>query len=255
MSLSPQSVLETYRQSGLIVARNMFDAAEIAILQRESSRIWDGLDRRDAFNLRIGLRKDASNADVLERLDPVIDLSDIFGAVNTDKRIVDLAQLLLGGPVTAMKEKLIFKSPGTGGYGIHRDEGYFGSSGATGDEILTVAIALDRAYPANGAMIFYPSFCRHPLPTLPDEPRDIDPGALDDSLAVQPELSPGDVVAFSGLIPHGSQINHSNDYRRSYLITFVPARLTEGRNNYYCARRRELVAERSKYRKGEYYFR
>jgi ectoine hydroxylase-related dioxygenase (phytanoyl-CoA dioxygenase family) len=255
MIASTRSLLETYRNGGLIVMRNMFDAAETDRLQRESTRIWDGLDRRDAFNLRIGLRKNAGNVDVLERLDPVIDLSEVFSKVNADQRIVDLAQLLLGEPVTAMKEKLIFKSPGTGGYGIHRDEGYFDSSGARGQEMLTVAIALDRAYPENGAMIFYPSLSHQPLPAAPNEPRDLDPEALDNRLAVQPELSPGDVVAFSGLIPHGSQLNRSNDYRRSYLITFVPARLTEGRSKYYRARRRELVEERSKYMKGEYYFR
>jgi ectoine hydroxylase-related dioxygenase (phytanoyl-CoA dioxygenase family) len=255
MTSSTQSLLETYQARGLVVARDMFDATEVETLRRESKRIWDGLERRDAFNLRIGLRKNANNDDVLERLDPVIDLSDIFSAVNTDERMVRLAQLLLGEPVTAMKEKLIFKSPGTSGYGMHRDEAYFGSSGASGKEMLTIAIALDRAYAENGAMIFYPSLCHEALPAPPEEPRDIDPDVLDNTLAVQPELNPGDVVAFSGLIPHGSQINRSNDHRLSYLVTYMPARLSNGRNDYYHARLLELIEQRSKYLSGEFYFR
>ncbi len=241
--------IASLKNQGVGVVRGLLDPLEVAELIQECARLWDDrVTPLSPYNLRVSLRKDENGKDVLERLDPVADISPAFQALNQDARIVSLARRAFGEEVQVLKEKLIYKWPGTGGYGPHRDENYFGSSGVPGPDLLSISIALEPANAENGTVMFYPALRNTPLPAPADEPRDIDGSALEGKPFTMPELAAGDAVLFDGLIPHCSGRNLSQASRKTYNVTFVPARYEGCRDAYY----RHRLEEQSQFR-GESY--
>ena len=242
--------ITSYVDCGFGLIRGMLSPDEIDQLLRESERLWKQHVGAGAGNLRLGIRTDRSGKAVLERLDPVADISETFAAVNRDQRLVSIAESGLGEAVTVMKEKLIYKWPGTRGFGPHRDQAYTtAKSGVPGSEVLTISISLDRATHATGPTEFFPSLRTRPTAAPVGEPRDVDKHELHDVPSCMPETDPGDVILFDGQVPHRSDWNRSDHCRRVYMISFVPARYPDARKNYYAARlaeqkemRRDLVA-------------
>lgn len=245
--------IEQYKRQGVGLIRGLLDQTEVDSLLDEANRLWESQQNLSAFNIRVGLRKNIDGEDILERLDPVADISPLFAALNQDQRIIQLAEAALGEAVIPMKEKLIYKWPGTSGYGAHRDEGYFASSGATGREMVSFSIALDHANAKNGAIMLYPALRLTDLPSPHDEPRDIDVGSLKNEPYYRPDLSPGDVLMFDGLVPHCSRVNTSTTRRRIYMITYVPARIADARENYYRYRFEEQSSLRAQNYKGTFF--
>jgi hypothetical protein len=234
-----------YVASGFGLIRGLLPTDEVDRLIRESERLWRYYEAAGPGNLRLGIRVDRSGRPVLDRLDPVADVSAVFEALNRDPRFTAIAESGLGGPVTVMKEKLIYKWPGTRGFGPHRDQAYTTvKSGVPGCEVLTLSLALDRADRATGPTEFFPSLRTRQTAAPADEPRDVAEEALLGVESCMPETEPGDVVLFDGQIPHRSDWNRSDHSRRIYMISYVPARYPHARKNYYAARRAEQEAER-----------
>ena len=234
-----------FRRDGFAVARGLFSRAEVAAFQAEAAHLWEVQQGLEAANLRVGLRKDPSGEIVLERLDPVADISKLFAALSKSDRLVTIAAMALGEPVTVLKDKIIYKWPGTTGYGLHRDEPYFGTSGVPGAELVSVSMALDPIRDDSGGIQFYPGQGRAQLAAPAEEPRDILPQELDGITPVVPKLSPGDLVFFDGLIPHCSDVNSGATSRRMYTATYAPARYRDCRERYYAVRWEEQKRERS----------
>ena len=243
-----------FKTSGVVVVRALFSQREMQTYATEAAKLWDSYAQPCANNLRFGIRKNQDGGDVLERLDPVMDISEIFAALNDDTRIVSIVETLFGEPVSVMKEKLIYKWPGTSGYGPHRDENYFGGSGASGADMVSASLALDPANAENGAIKFYPKLRLQSLDAPQHEPRDIAACELENREYYRPDLRPGDMVFFDGLIPHCSDFNRSLQSRRTYMITYVPARYENGREKYYRCRMAELRTERAAHHYGQLYF-
>lgn len=237
--------LVDYREHGVGLLRGLIPRAWVKALLEESDRLWEVFQTQGAANLRIGIRTEPSGKVVLERLDPVVDISPVFEKVNKYRDLVSLAEAGLCAPVTTMKEKLSYKWPGTPGFGLHRDGDYnTRRTGVPGREAMTVCVALDPVTRANGPIEFFPGLRFRSAPAPVDEPRDIDENIIRGLEPVCPELEPGDAVLFDGLVPHRSDRNTSDHPRRLYMITYVPARYTDARERYYAARVEEQAAQR-----------
>lgn len=245
-----EQAIEGFVECGYGVIRRMLSSDEVDRLVRESERLWQRYKGTGPGNLRFGIRTDRPGKPVLERLDPVTDTSRTFEALNRDPRFMSIAESGLGEPVTVMKEKLIYKWPGTRGFGPHRDQAYTtAKSGVPGSEVVTLSVSLDRATRATGPTEFFPSLRARVTAAPADEPRDVDERELRGVLSCMPETDPGDVIVFDGQIPHRSDWNHSDHCRRGYMVSYVPARYPDARRNYYTGRlaeqrenRRNLVA-------------
>ena len=248
--------LAELRRNGVAVVRNLFGRDRIDALAEESMRLWDTAGAHDANNLRFGVRRDVAGGITLERIDPVIDISAPFRRLNEDPRLLAIAAAHLGEPAIVMKEKLIYKWPGTHGYGAHRDDPYTAISGVPGAEVLTINVALDPVTEDTGPTEFYPSLRLLDTSQLSGDgdPRDVAEAALYGEPSFKPQLDPGDVVLFDALIPHRSAMNRSADPRRTYMINFVPARYPRARANYYAGRLREQTEERATLIGGDFYF-
>lgn len=245
---------EAFAHHGAAVLRGVLDAPAVAALRDEAERLWAEQTRLEPQNLRLGLRRDRAGAWVLDRLDPVADLSRRFDELNRDPRLLGPVREVLGEAPAVLKEKLVYKRPGTHGFGPHRDGHYFGAAGAAAEEVVTVMLALDAADATNGAVILYPALRQAELASPADEPRDIAPEALPHALAVQPALNAGDLLLFDGCVPHCSEPNRSRRPRRAYFVTYAPARLPRLRARYYEQRLREQEAERAAHHDGPFYF-
>jgi len=245
---------ESLSKYGFAVVRRTFATDEIATLHEECHRLWRETTSLSPFNLRTGLRKDESGDFILERLDPVSDISPLFRELVADRRLSEPAESGLGGPVTPVKDKLIYKWPGCQGYGVHRDDGYFGVSGIPGHETISVSLAIDPANENNGSIQLYPALRNQLLPSSPDNPRDVDPAALEGISPLTPALDPGDILVFDGLVPHGSQPNRSEQTRIIFTVTYAPGKYAGCFEKYYQARWKEQIAERNKHFPGTFYF-
>ena len=239
-----------YVDCGFGLIKGMLPPDEIERLVQESERLWRQHTESGSGNLRFGIRTDRSGKTVIDRIDPVADISETFAAVNRDQRLVAIAEAGLGEPVIVMKEKLIYKWPGTRGFGPHRDQAYTTpKSGVPGKEVLTVSLSLDRAIRAAGPTEFFPGLRDRTTTAPAGEPRDVDERELRGVESCMPETEPGDVILFDGRIPHRSDWNRSDRSRRVYMISYVPARYPDARRDYYAGRiseqkgmRRDLVA-------------
>ena len=236
--------LRDFRLQGVQVLRGFFCGDAVDRLDRECDRLWDSLRDRSVANLRLGLRHNALGDVVLDRIDPVEDLSEVFRGLNNDPRLTSLAEALLREPVTVMKEKLLYKQPGTSGFGLHRDIDYFRAAAIPGDEVVTAAVAIDAMTVASGTVVFYPELRYRATPAPANDDRDVDEAAALGCVPLSFELDPGDVLLFDGLVPHRSDFNRSEHSRRVYYITYVPARYTQARSRYYDHRLREPRDER-----------
>jgi ectoine hydroxylase-related dioxygenase (phytanoyl-CoA dioxygenase family) len=192
---------------------------------------------------------------VIDRIDPVADISATFAALNREQRLISMAESGLGEPVTVMKEKLIYRWPGTQGFGAHRDQEYTTpKSGVPGSEVLTISISLDRATRAAGPTEFFPDLRNRATSAPAAEPRDVDESELHGVDSCMPETNPGDVILFDGQIPHRSDWNRSNHCRRIYMISYVPARYPDARRNYYAGRISEQKETRQDFVEGSIFF-
>lgn len=246
--------MNRFKENGLLIKKGLFSEEEILSFQEETLKLWENQKDINSYNLRIGLRKNDKGEVVFERLDPVADISELFNSLNSDERIVSIIEKLIEEKCQIMKEKLIYKWPGTSGYGAHRDITYFNSSGCQkGEELISAAIALDDINEDNGAIKFYPKLRYTELKSPKEEDRDLDEEELKSYQEFMPNVKAGDVIFFDGLVPHLSDFNRSKRNRRVYMITYIPKRYENGRKKYYENRLKEQTSERSKVEDGEYF--
>jgi len=243
-AMNTTQIKQTLDEQGVCLLPGFFTAKEIKMFCDEAEHLWQTQEQRVAQNLRLGLRVDQQGNTVLDRIDPVEDISEVFFQLNRHPKLLEIIESVFGKKALVMKEKLIYKFPGTSGFGAHRDEPYFGVSGVPGEQMLSVAIALDAARRQNGNMEFFPTLTRMAVAAEKNEPRDVAPEALINIKPFSPELNAGDVVIFNGLIPHQSGVNTGTQSRRTYTITYAPDSYPECRNNYYRIRYQQMQQER-----------
>jgi ectoine hydroxylase-related dioxygenase (phytanoyl-CoA dioxygenase family) len=217
--MSEDGIGEAYAERGFVRVAGALDSNDIAMLRREWSRLWN---ETSSDHPSVQWRGHVEQGSIADRLDPAFPLSNELYALCRDPRLVELAETALGRPATFFKDKLITKSRGTHGYGLHQDWPYWKRFGAPPDEMVTLQIAIDPSDSVNGALEVWPK-ALGVLPVAPDDPLDVDPAALGDTPGTVITMNAGDVLLLHPLVPHRSGINRSEAPRRSYFITYVSA--------------------------------
>jgi ectoine hydroxylase-related dioxygenase (phytanoyl-CoA dioxygenase family) len=217
------SEVAAYRSKSFVVVRGRFSAEEIAAWRTEAERVWALPRVVEEDNLRVEKRSHLSSPPVMDRLDPVLDLSPLFLALARSPKVLGAVDSILGAGSSVFRCKLIMKRPGTCGYDLHQDYPYWEALGVPADDMLTCAVAIDGAAADSGAMELVPAATRR-FPGRPDEPRDLDPSCVDLGSVEMPELAAGDLLLFHSLAPHRSGPNRSEGPRRVLLPSFVGPR-------------------------------
>ncbi|MGF1625449.1 MAG: phytanoyl-CoA dioxygenase family protein [Alphaproteobacteria bacterium] len=136
---------DAFWRDGCLLKRGWFDAEEVAMLHRAIEE--DEGIRANRFRLA----DSRGGATELALWNHPGD--DLFGAVARSERIVDSAEFLIGGEVYHYHSKLTLKPPRAGGaWNWHQDYGYWYNNGCLFPDMLSVAIAVDRADRENGCL-------------------------------------------------------------------------------------------------------
>jgi ectoine hydroxylase-related dioxygenase (phytanoyl-CoA dioxygenase family) len=221
-SVLTQAQVAQFHEDGLVFARGLFDAEEVALLRRameEDPQVRDHiLDRLDANGAatRISLWNRAGDS--------------VYGLAARSARVVDTAAALLGGPVYHFQSKLTAKDPFVGGaWEWHQDYGYWYHNGCLFPNLLSFMVALDRTTRDNGCLQLVKGSNRvgridHvPIEGSKDQVA-ADPqrmAHLTQSLEiVYAELEPGDAVIFHCNTLHQSAQNRSPDRRWTFLACY-----------------------------------
>ena len=208
-----------YWQHGYLILHKLLDASTVQKLTEECDRL---LARNEGFRVipEAGFRLDASGKPVCDRLDPVIPHSQFIAKVARDAAIMESVADLFGESPKLLRDKVIFKPPGVSGYGLHHDHAYWDWMGVPAHDTMSVMISVDKAERESGPLIVYGGYHDSDLPRDKDEPRDIDPAAVDESRAVWCMTEPGDAVLFHARTPHRSERNQSAHARRVLYLVY-----------------------------------
>jgi len=147
--------------------------------------------------------------------------------------LLDAVSQLFGEQASLFKEKINYKPPGGAGFAAHQDTpAYIGM----GTEHVSVMLAIDPA-PRESGCLQVAKGVWGPHSGVPLTPTGcVQPDAEAAMSFEHIEAKPGDVLFFSGWIPHRSDANASPNPRRAAFITFNRAREGHLRAAYYAAK-------------------
>ncbi len=208
-----------FERDGYVVVRGVFSPDEVAAVSAETEALLLREELKANTNLRVRWQYHyETGAPIFELFDPVTDISPACDKWFRDTRILTLVGDLLGERVQPMKDKLIYKSAGSGGYPLHQD---YIAWPTFPKSFTTVVIAIDGADAANGCIRLHPGAHARGLLSEPDGNFHI---LADSTVADFPpkplELEPGDVAVFGAFMPHCSGFNKSNRGRRHLLYSY-----------------------------------
>jgi hypothetical protein len=200
--LIPGLLVDSYHRDGFVIARGALDASLIDEIRQHI--FW--LAKRHPEIRPEGL------GHLLVREDP------FFLRVVSDDRLLDIAEQFIGPNIALFATGYLSKPPRDGKPVLwHQDGSYWPLSPC---EVVTLWIAVSESTPENGCMRMIPGSHTMPLQSL--KPRgdvdnvlgsSMDEGLVDDSLAVDLVLRPGDVSIHHPNTIHGSGPNTSDRWR------------------------------------------
>lgn len=144
--------------------------------------------------------------------------------------VQDLVSQAYREPSVLFKDKMNFKGPGGGAFLCHQDATAYATEDLASRHI-SVMVAIDAATPENGPLQVTPG--RHREGIFPNEAGVIDK-SIEDSMEFIPVMvKPGDIVLFDSFLPHRSDPNLSNTWRRLAYLTFNVASEGDLHSKYY----------------------
>ena len=217
--LTPEDIAN-YHADGLIFVRGLFDTEETDLLRR-------AMEEDPAIAAHSLLRADqqggATRISLWNRAG-----DSVYGLAARSRKIVDIAEALIGEPVYHFQSKLTAKDPYVGGaWEWHQDYGYWYYNGCLMPKMLSFMIALDHTDATNGCLKLIKG--SHKLGRLDHvqitpEQNTADPERLTYILesheVVDCVLDPGDAVIFHANTLHCSDQNRSATRRWTFMCCY-----------------------------------
>lgn len=217
--------LTDYQRDGLVFFPGLFDAAEIAALKAEQARIFT-LDLASHLRAASG---EFLGTTAMDRVSP------LYARLLRDRRLLGIAEQLLGPQLYCHQYKVILKEPfGKLNLPWHQDYGpWYHHDGMPAPLAVSIGIFLDEVTEFNGPITYIPGSHRPglieyellevpgttPIPSLPD--------ATVTRLAaatglVAPHGPPGSVTIFDCCLAHASGPNLSPYQRHLIYLSYTP---------------------------------
>ncbi|KZT54295.1 PhyH-domain-containing protein [Calocera cornea HHB12733] len=254
----PANLKASFQKDGYVILRNRFTQVERDGLINSVMEVknWPNIPNRHMHYEEV----DRNGNRILTITENFVDYHKQLGQLLRSNVLAKLVEELTGKPMVLFKaspalhegiwysersslfhqEKIVYKSPGGGGFPAHTDAPSYQHIGP--DSFQSLAMAVEPAKLENGCVEVVPgSHLLSDIPTRPDQCIDDDWCAKQDWVPV--ELDTGDIFIFSSLLVHRSANNDSKLGRAMLYATFNPIR--EGgdrRHEYYKHRRAEWPA-------------
>jgi ectoine hydroxylase-related dioxygenase (phytanoyl-CoA dioxygenase family) len=214
-----RSVAEQFESDGYLVVRSLFAADEVEVLASEAKTLLERTELIDTANLRCRWQTDTVTGDChFDCFDPVTDIGPVSRWFALHPRLLACLRDVYGDEPRLLKDKLIFKRPGAGGYALHQD--YIGWDDFP-TSFVTAIVAVDATTRENGATEIFPGAHRRGYLSPHDgDYHELSPDALGDAPGVLLELEPGDVALFGGFMPHRSGVNRTGQWRRQLYLSY-----------------------------------
>lgn len=149
----------------------------------------------------------------INRIEYFVKFNKFFFNLANDKRLIDIAEELLGEKSVLFKDKINFKYPGAQGFAPHQDVS--AGWGMYSNKHVNIAIPLCDTNVENGCIYFGPRMTDMKTDYFQDMPAE--------SLTLEKkESSKGDLICFDSYIPHSSYANNSNQKRIIIFFTYSP---------------------------------
>lgn len=209
---------EAWTRNGYLILPGLL-ADRATDLDSEAARVA-GLDNLiDTMNLRCRWADHVDTGECrIDAFDPIIDLSEALARVARDDRLLGVLEELYGEPARLFKDKLILKPSGAPGYDLHQDYIAWEEFPET---FVTAIVAIDASSRDTGGTEFFAGEHLRGVLSAPDG--GFNRLKLDDlnvKEGIIPDLEPGDVVLFGGLVPHRSAPNRSERSRRMLYLSY-----------------------------------
>lgn len=211
--------IKAFDEQGYLIARGLFSAEEVNALASEAQTLLERKELIHQSNLRCRWQTDQATGEChFDCFDPVTDIGPVSKYIAHHVQLLTLLHEIYGGEAKLLKDKLIFKRPGAGGYGLHQD--YIGWENFP-TSFLTVIVAIDPADEENGATEVFPGAHRAGYLSPHDgDYHELDCEQLANRSGTLLELEPGDVAIFGGYMPHRSGANNSQRWRRQLYLSY-----------------------------------
>jgi len=156
--------------------------------------------------------------------------SAVIASAVCHRKLVKLAEALLGSRIEAVQTQYFWKPPGALGHDPHQDNYYVRSDQ---DAFIAAWVALEDAGSRNGGLVAYPRSHLEPiLPVqevhVPPTSRPLYPNQRGRETLVpiqyKPlplEVKPGATIFMHGHLVHSSLDNLSQHFRRSFLVDYL----------------------------------
>ncbi|HLA58147.1 MAG TPA: phytanoyl-CoA dioxygenase family protein [Puia sp.] len=210
--------INTYRNSGFIILKNLFSPAEVEKMKTLAAADMDPSQLMVKADL-------TGNETKLKMWNRPAD--DLYGMFSRNARLVDNVEKISGEEVYIYSSKMIIKNAKEGGaWEWHQDYGYWYNYGCLLPSMMSCSIAIDQATVRNG--------CLQVLRASQKIGR-INHDRINDQTIVDPErleaakekfqleyveMDPGDVLFFDGNLLHRSDANLSDFNRWSYIVSY-----------------------------------
>jgi hypothetical protein len=214
--------ISSYQEKGYLSLASAFTPDEVKAWDAESKRLLR-LGLAHKHNLRTVMYRTPAGIPIVDRMNPVVDISPLFRALTEDQRITNPLRELYGDEMVLFKDKIIYKMPGVEGYAIHQD---YSTWQVFPKDLVSVIVSIDDADADNGAVEFFPGYHDRLLST-PGELRfmnEQEAEQIDVSNVEVVKTNRGDIVIFDCLTPHRSGVNRSSRLRRQLYLSYSSAK-------------------------------
>jgi len=210
--------LNNFIKDGFILKKNLFKEEEINKLKKfiesSSKKENDARETKSSSGkLSITLWNHPSD--------------DLFGKFSTNERIVKPIEEYLGDEVYHYHSKIIWKKPGDGGFDWHQDYGYWYHNACLYPDMASCFIMLDKATKENGCLKVLKGSHKvgrigHGISDTPEQTADMERIVELEKRheCVYITADPGDALFFHANLLHSSDVNKSDQSRRTLIVCF-----------------------------------
>ena len=228
--------LHHYRTAGFVIVKDLVSESELAGLQERLREYTHGGRSRTGLKVQVEPRVTRGELSVehpgdgIRKIDGLVESDNLFQVLGRHPNIVAVLSRILGPDIKMFRNAVLLKPPEVGSAkGMHQDSPYWPIRPM---ELCSCWFAIDEATVENGCMGVIAG--AHRAGALPhvhvtDDyviPAEHYAGASDVAAKTLAPMPAGAGLFFHSLLPHATEPNRSDQWRRAIALSYMSARST-----------------------------